>query len=188
MKIKAIERIVKGARQIHIHNDPKYGQWIEMGGAMYPLEGLPKLNGDQLLAFLDVPEDKRNSYDVINSDYLPSVFNYADSADKEEALEPSFIHINYCGTVFEAVATDSGMAFIDSRLLKPFDDLENGIALFERHTLAGDTYIAVKSGLLLKGILLPSRCISERFSDELMRIAKLTALALENDTNGVVEE
>ena len=188
MKIKAVERIVKNVRQIRIHNDPRYGQWIEAGGAMYPLEGLPRISGDQLLALLDVPEDKRNGYEVINSDTLPRLFDYEDSTEKEEALETSFIRINYCGTVFEAVATDSGMVFIDIKLLKPFDDLENGIALFERRTVSGDTYIAVKSGLLLKGIILPAKCISERLSDELTRIAKLTALALENDTNGVVEE
>ena len=63
--------------------------------------------------------------------------------------------------------------YVDTAYLKPFGD---NAMLYERRGKTGRLYIAVKEGLLLKGIILPM-ILERTFMDDLLEIARLTRFA-----------
>ena len=73
-----------------------------------------------------------------------------------------------------------GIVFLDTNLLKPFAD-EKSVELYERRTKSGEIYIAVKTGLLLLGVILPVRVINETFIEMLSDLTNLSIYEWEQE-------
>lgn len=58
--------------------------------------------------------------------------------------------------------------YINTRYLEPFADIETGYEIYERTREDGMLYFAIKSGLILRGIVLPSFG-DEKFIKELLK-------------------
>jgi len=179
MKIKAIEAICKQQRHIRLYNTAR-GQWISAGSAAYPLYSLPKLDEDGLLTIFDIPEDKRSKYYVEIGDKLPSAYDFSDASDGEAMLEIYPIEVSAYGGIVVPIVTSLGVVYINKKQLKPFDDIERGVDLYERINDAGQLYIAVKDGFMLCGIILPLNIITKEFTEELCKLADLTAVSYSN--------
>ena len=179
MKIKAIEAICKQHKHIRLYNTGRQ-QWISAGSAAYPINFLPAMNEDYLLAILDVPEDKRSKYFVEFGDTLPAAYSFFDTAVGETLLEQYPIEVSVYGGIVVPLVTSLGMVFINKDYLKPFKDIKRGVDLYERINDAGELYIAVKDGFMLCGLILPLDIINKEFSDSLCKLAELTRVSFEN--------
>lgn len=111
---------------------------------------------------------------------LPPHINFEDGDDGEQLLERGAIAFYAQGRTLEPLKTSQGIAFINTRYLKPFSDIDAGYELYERTTAQGKPYIAVKSGFMLLGIISPYDLVNETFINNLDEILKLSRIALFN--------
>ena len=83
-------------------------------------------------------------------------------------LERSKISICLNGIELEPLKTSQGIMYINTRYLEPFADIETGYEIYERTRTDGMLYFAIKSGLILRGVVLPSFG-DEKFIKELLK-------------------
>lgn len=166
MKIKAIAALMKKKRRISIFDDEKNGvQWISDGYAAYPLYGLPELDGDTLLTVLDVPEKEREKY-IVRRGMLPRAPCFSDTDGTERRLPPpALISIGYGGEVLAPARTSLGLAFYNPEYLRPVSD--GPFEMYERESAEGKMYLAVKSGFLLRALILPGEPNEEDIAQRL---------------------
>ncbi len=167
MKLKQIEAILKAEKTI-IVSETSACQWLGNGAAFYPVYNLPKLTKDNIFTMFDITEEKRDK------------FYFEDGDDSEQLLERGAIAFYAQGRTLEPLKTSQGIAFINTRYLKPFSDIDAGYELYERTTAQGKPYIAVKSGFMLLGIISPYDLVNETFINNLDEILKLSRIALFN--------
>lgn len=161
MKIKQIESILKQEKTIIVAETPSC-QWLSNGAAFYPVYNLPKLTKENIFTLFDVAEDKREKF-YFEERALPTFLNFEDGDSTEQMIERGTMSIIAQGRVLEPLKTSQGIAFINSRYLKPFADADNGYELYERIDEFGRVYIAVKSGFMLLGIIAPYDLVSDSF-------------------------
>ena len=174
MKIKAIESICKNEKRIAIFHNPRGVQWIGAIGAMYPLYSMPELSEETVYTAFDIVEDNRGKINYTEEQELPSIYDYSDFALGEVELLTSKLRIQYRGVTLLPVRTSGGIVYINKVYLSPFSDSKNGVRLCERQDKNGNTYLVVKDGMLLLGIILPYDVVDEDFAKELSNIADLT--------------
>lgn len=175
MKIKSVTSICKSNKTIILSENKSY-QWISDGAAIYPMFGLPKMTKDQVLTMFDIPEDKRNGFYFEEKSFPKICFD--DSVTDETKLERAKLSLCVGGVMLEPLKTSQGITYINERYLKPFDDAP--IELYERNTRDGQTYIAIKEGFLLTGIITPYDPINEDFVNMLNDLYTLSNIAFEN--------
>lgn len=59
MKFTDIAKVAKRDKVCYIMDDVDGSQWLNTMDAVYRLEGLPKMNSDDFLNLLGVPENKK---------------------------------------------------------------------------------------------------------------------------------
>lgn len=176
MKIKAIEAIIKANKTIVIIKEDGC-QWLGNGSALYPLYDFPKMNQQNIFAMFDIPEDKREKYAYRESTGETLSGLLADDYPGEMQVGQVFgLSLLINGAVTRILDTSQGAMFIDQRYLKPFCD--DSIELFERKGADGRTYIAVKKGFFLAGLILPLHVIDEKFCKDLFSIYDMCRAAL----------
>lgn len=161
MKIKQVEQILKSDKTIIIYEGPNC-QWLGCRGAIYPAYNLPPLDEKSLFAMFDISEDDRSKY-YFKADGELGNISLDDVNINEEPIERNMFWLHRDGRVLEPLKTSNGIVFIDCKYLKPFAKEAVCVELYERKTLSGATYIAVKSGFMLAGIILPHKVINEIF-------------------------
>ncbi len=179
MKISKIESLCKNAKRIMIFNTPTV-QWISDGHALYPLYGLPKLEANNIFVIFDIPEDKRGKIYFDEHRELPSRLDISDSTENEREIMPEGVTLIYYGKTLLPIRGSQGIIFLDKKYLEPFGDLKHGYTLFERVFSDGRSYVAVKDGMLLAGLILPESIANATLADMLVNIGELTAVAAEN--------
>ena len=155
MKVKDIAAICRRENQIIIYdntNGSSVQQYIGTGAAVYKLENLPYLNEDNIITLFDISEKKREDI-YINLVQAPGVLNLEDFASGEVIAEKLNIVITYAGTAFNAIKTADGVYFINSAYLHPFKNIEQTEIYFRQGKIS---YFAVKVGLLLQAVILPT--------------------------------
>lgn len=173
MKIKAVEKLCRAQRCMTLVGTEAGSQWIGVGMAIYPLYGFPQMDENSVFAWMDVPEKKRKDFSFRYECELPEPFDFSDSCDGERILIRMNYSFNTSFGCMEPINVSEGVIYLDSAYLKPFGE---GALLYERRSKSGRIYIAVKEGLLLKGIILPMR-IERSFAEDLLDIARQTMLA-----------
>lgn len=186
MKIKQIEAILKTQKTI-IVSETKECQWLSNGEACYPVYNLPKLTRENIFTMFDINESKWDKF-YFKEQELPSHINFSDEDEAELMVEQSKIEFNVSGRTLVLLKTSQGMVFINARYLRPFSDLVDGFELYERTSKAGTPYIAVKSGFVLLGVILPYDLINEKFIVELEDILNFSKMSLFNKQSKMTEE
>ena len=179
MKIKAIESICKANKTILL-GEAGGVQWISDGGGCYPLHGLPILDEGNVFTIFDIPEDKRNKFLFDLSGTFLKAPDISDTVPGEQQLEQGKLALYVGGRVLIPLKTALGLVFINNKHLTPFNDSENGITLFERTDESEKTYIVVKDGFLLVGIIYPLNVITKGLVSELDTLSKLALVAALN--------
>lgn len=117
----------------------------------------------------DIPEEKASKF-LFEIRALSQTLdvNVKDIDATENLLERSKISICLNGIELEPLKTSQGIMYINTRYLEPFADIETGYEIYERTRKDGMVYFAIKSGLILCGIVLPSFG-DEKFIKELLK-------------------
>lgn len=178
MKLKQIEAILKAEKTI-IVSETLSCQWLGNGAAFYPVYNLPKLTQDNIFTMFDIAEDKRDKF-YFEERELPSFINFEDGDESEEMLDRGSIAFYAQGRTLEPLKTSQGIAFINTRYLKPFTDSQAGYELYERTDKLGRPYIVVKSGFVLLGVISPYDLVNEGFVQTLEEILNLSKVTLFN--------
>lgn len=181
MKIKKIAQICAGQKTIYVHNQECKGdlvrQWVGDGVAMYPLDGLPYMDDEALLALMDVPIDKRDKWTVRDVG-LGSLVSLDDIDPDEVDVLPYDLTVNTGRTLMPFDGGARGTLWIQQRYLAPTDDIDI-VRYCARPTTGGGRVIAVKIGLVLMGIIMPLRMSADKngLGRQLMDIADGTIVA-----------
>ena len=168
MILKAISKLCKKRKRIALYTDRRDDcQWIGDGSSLYPLYGMPELDEETVFAVLDIPEDKREGY-VVTWEPWPQNINAGDEAAERPLLSSP------CGIVWKKMAlmparTSLGLRFYNPEYLKPLADADS-FELYERETPDGQIYLAVKTGFLLRAILLPMLPEPEAIAEHLKQL------------------
>jgi len=181
MKIKAIESICKSNKTIML-GEVGGVQWISDGGGCYPLHGLPILDEGNVFTIFDIPEDKRDKFLFNDTGSFAENPSFEDTEPGEMVLEQGGLALYASGRFLIPLKTGSGLVFINNRRLAPFSDSDQGVTLNERTGKSGRTYIAVKDGFLLAGIIYPVNVITKELVHELDELHKLALIAALNST------
>lgn len=176
MKIKKVEALCKSDRRIILYEGDGV-QWIGNGCAAYPLHNMPVLDETNVFTLFDVAEKDREKH-YLRSEELPAALDFNDSSDTEVMLDRVPIDLYISGHGVASYVGSSGIIFVEIRYLAPFIKQEGGFELYERFTKIGKPYIAVKSGLFLVGVIMPSNgIITSDFIENLEYIASLSRVA-----------
>lgn len=166
MVIKAIAALCKRAKRIELYAPGNTGcQWIGDGHCLFPLIGMPALDDETVFAVLDIPEDKRPGY-LVSYKQLPEAYSVADDDPTERLVQPSALGVVFKEEPLMPARTSLGLWFFNPDYLKPLRDLD-GYELYERHTESGLPYLAVKTGFLLRAVILPKLPNPEKLLEEL---------------------
>lgn len=178
MKLKQIEAILKEQKTIIVFETP-YCQWLGNGADFYPVYNLPKLTQSNIFTMFDIADDKRDKF-YFEERELPRYLNFEDADDSETILDRGKIELFVKGIKLEPIKIQQGIAFINSRYLKPFSDSEAGYELYERTDDLGRPYIVAKSGFMLLGIFATYDIVNEEFIETLETIVSLSKVTLFN--------
>ena len=175
MKLKKIEKICKASRSVHIYDDvftvgDESGldcQWIGDESAMYAIDGAPYLDENGVRVLFDIGENNRPKITVVHRDRLPSGICLSDTCEGEEPLEPVDLKMSLGGIPLYLLRDVSGsMIVIRDVYRTPFDDW-GACTCYKRIGESGEPYVAVKTGFVLRGVILPYNCITDSFVDAL---------------------
>lgn len=151
MKIKKIESLCKKAKRI-VLLDNKNEQWAGNGYALYALLGMPKLNEETVLKVFSMDDP-----DKYAAQYIKSIDGICleDMVSDEIEATVNPIGISLGEIELLVLMSEIGVFFIQKRFLAPVADMP---AL--NYTLrkgSNGYYVAIKSGMLLVGIIMPMR-------------------------------
>lgn len=184
MEIKKIINLCKKSGQLRIFEN-EGAQWISDGYACYPLFGLPLFDEASICAAYDITAKKAAKMHITFDLNLPLNLDFSDDTENEmqrergEALFGALIPIT----------TSHGIEFIQSKYLTPFSDSDDKMLfIYERTSEAGNTYFAVKDGLMLVGLIMPYDCINEGFVKRLRDVAEQCEITLYNKQNNAERE
>lgn len=171
MKFKKVESIIKERKAIHIYRDGN-NDWISDGTAAYLTPDMPTISPVEMLRLFDVSEEKILTFNCKEYPNTPTELNFKDDDKRENVVDRQRIHICISGEVYEPVITMRGMYYINVKYLKPFkgEDFE----IYERYSADKKVYFAVKSGMFIMGIIMPSIMPAERIIEWATKIAELT--------------
>ena len=191
MKIKKIVQICAEQKTIYVHNQRGKGdlvrQWVGDGVAMYPLDGLPYMDDEALMALFDVPPDKRANW-TVRAFSLGAAVSLDDVDPDEADVLPYDLTVNTGRTLMPFDGGPRGTLWIQQRYLAPTDDIDI-VRYCARPTTGGGRVIAVKSGLVLMSIILPLRMTADKngLGRQLMDIANGTIVAEADARRAAVE-
>ena len=153
MKLKKIEGIIKKSKSVAIvENGGAF--WLGNERAMFPTY-FEHMSLDALMTMFDLDEEKRESITEIPSELVARA-DTGDSCSNEELLKRVPMRIVWGKPLLPLYVSDrKEIYYIDERLLEPVRDAKEGIELYLRRDAAGKPYIAVKSGMLLIGLIEP---------------------------------
>lgn len=182
MKIKSIAAICKKNKQVVIFNrysgDEAVTQYIGDGGAVYPINGLPELDEENLLTIFDVPEKQRADW-FVKYMSIPDGISFDDTDANERIIEQGNLSIVYAGKTLKPLQTRRGLVFIESRYLSPMSDYMDVLELYERFTPSGTPYIVAKAGFMLQAVIMPYDAINAQFVKRLQELAEQCAVSLD---------
>lgn len=185
MKFKKIIDLCKRSETMYLYNAEDGTQWISDGYSMFPINGMTELSIDMICRMFDISDSKREKMMTNHFLTLPESFDFSDIPISENACSIFTAELRYSGKQLVAIRTSSGIKFIEKSYLAPFDDEDKSMTeLYERTMQSGETYFAVKKGLLLRGIILPIKIVSEKFVNELELMSTLCRAEYENRMSG----
>ena len=186
MKITRLAAMAKEHKSVTLINTQEEGQTIRqhvmIGDAVYPLDGFPVLDGDELLAVLDVPLEKRKEYYVIigtMEDWEGMQLLTADAhhTDREASMMECVVCTPW-STVMAAY-TQSGVVFLKAEGRKVIDK-EKDVSWWSRTMKSGATALIAKKGMQQIAAFMPcGNWMSDGICEELWHIAQAARSSME---------
>lgn len=158
MKFKRIASLCNKAKNYVLYDkqDSTGGntQWLGDGCAAYPLDGLPQLDEDSLCKMFDITEKKKGSMLISRRAWDKRVS--ADDTDPNETMADEMdLGLTQKGRELIPLIGRDGIIFIHSKYISPLEDEMEMLQMYERKTDTGQTYIAIKAGLLIRAVIFP---------------------------------
>lgn len=170
MKLKKISQLCNKQKAYIIYDKPTRNgdatQWLGDGCAAYPLDGLPLLDTDSLCRMFDISKEQRDKM-LIQQTAKPDGVCMDDAGPEEckaERMEPGIVR---GGREFIPLMTRAGIVFIQKKYLAPLDDEGVMLEFYERRTPGGQIYIAIKTGMLCRGLVFPVEIVDDKFVHQL---------------------
>ena len=179
MKLKKIESLIKRSKSVAIVEDGG-AFWLGNEQAMYPTY-LGSMDFNTLMTVFDLDEEKRESITEVASALIARA-DLADNVSGEKLLHRHPMRLVWDGplrALYESLSAKE-IFFIDERLLEPVADMKDGVELYLRRARDGSPYIAVKSGMLLVGLIEPTQMIDEMLLQHLKSLYDLGAATFKN--------
>ena len=170
MKAKKIYGIAKETKALNVWTSNDGRQFFNFGGAVYLIDGMPRMEAEEFLAYLDVPRSDREKWDVIETKTIDRLFS--DMNEDDITLAPHPISVVCGGRHLQAFVTDDGaVLWIDAEAFAPMAAAEWRFTL--RGSDIGEPYIAVTEGLYLMAVLhyelspnvMPGRTLDDRLRE-----------------------
>ena len=172
MIFKNLTALCRQHKRIYLFGNPEGLQWATEGGALYPLQGMPGMTGNELAQVFDVPEKDLDKYRIKQEETLPGGYCYLDEDEGELQLRPEPWILKRYDQLLVPVRTSRGLRFYNPEYLKPLKDMQNTLEIYERSTESGELYFAVKSGWMLQAIILPIAPEYGKLLDELLTLCQ----------------
>nr|DAG71406.1 MAG TPA: hypothetical protein [Caudoviricetes sp.] len=174
MKISKLARLAKSSGQAVLY-DTGGEQWLCVGGACYPLLGMPALDADTLPYALSLTEKEREKI-YIGRQELPEELDIYDYNTNDIQLKGRIIEFEDCGNYIQAydvteTTGETKAVLLDGKYLKPFEEYKDR-QLYYRRTESLE-YVVGMDGLNIIGALLPYRLDKEKLAENLSRLAML---------------
>ena len=179
MKVKALAQYCKKTKYITLLDDvDSQGavkrQYIHTGTALFPLDGLPLLNEETLLAILDVPQDERSEWEVRRGTTDAIGFYTEDNNDNDKVAELIGLDFWAGGYSVQPFYTPYGMVTIDADTRRVIADSKKTAEYFARKHGDNVTIIAKNGFMLIAAITPIRRWATEQIS---MYLSDVSALA-----------
>lgn len=176
MKITRLAALAKEHKSMVIINTMDHGQIVRqhlmIGLAVYPMDGLPLLDGGELLTMLDVPAEKRNEFSVCIRDMwdmMQWITTDNDTGDQEASVCETAVSLPWAEVV--PVYTQSGMVFIGNEYKRIIDN-EKCVSWWSRKVESGLVLVAKKGYQTIATIMQDNRWITDAVCEELWHIAQ----------------
>lgn len=167
MKLSKIWALLKQRKKVIVMQGSDC-QWIGDGYAAYPIYGnFPEITESTAQMLLDVGDKAWNNFSYEVKSIQP--FDESDVVKGEIMLEPVQMSLIFmCEELIPLTAGDY-IFYIPERHVKPFADCS--CTFYYRPK---DKLIAVKEGMLLRGVINPVYCSTDVFTQTLKKMASLT--------------
>lgn len=164
MKIKKITSLCKRNQMAFLWDvtdaEGVVHQWICTGNSAYPVDGLPYLSTENMVTIMDI-SDKQIEKMQIEHTPAPTNFDFSDTADIEYPAGAAQFSIIYGGETYLIFNAEGNTRFVKYECMAPIYKEHEGVEIWLRKSEAGSPYFAVKAGLLLVGIVMPSNNLDE---------------------------
>lgn len=150
MKISKLASLIKEYKIITVLNTEYEGeitrQHIVVGGAMYPLDGWPRMDKEALLTILDIPQEKRKEYNYTERAHTEYTMQFVADALPEVDSFAAEMSVRLKGRWGEMIPfnTENGVMFVDADYVKVIADVD-GLEWYLR-TLDGGNMMVAKYG------------------------------------------
>jgi len=183
VKIKTLGAMCKRAGDFRLYDQRNSEgsivvQWLGDGGAIYPLHGLPRLGEEHIAAFFELTEKQLEKISVRHYEELPEKLNFDDYDPAEVALDDREMTLAYGKYIVKPLITRDGLELINNEYMTPLADVADHLMIHERKTEGGQTYFAVKMGLMLVGLVMPLNLIEDQFVENVEGLAVKARAAL----------
>ncbi|MBQ4347361.1 MAG: hypothetical protein IJC39_02820 [Firmicutes bacterium] len=169
MKIKDIGTLCKSRKVIYIATERDEQQYIGDGAALYKINGLPLLNGEEVKTLFDIKAKDREKVTVIDYDGQPLDMN--DYSDGEVRADAAYFTFCYGEKVLLPLGTAEEIILIEYKYLKPVSDEQEYQNFWKRTDNNGNSYIVVKNGMLAQAAILPFVIKDKAFINKLYELA-----------------
>lgn len=184
MKITRLAALAKEHKTITLIDTEGDGeiirQHVMIGLAVYPLDGFPLLDEDELLTVLDVPVDKRMDYSVYTRGmWADMMLVTADNhhSDREASLADTMICTTWADVI--PAYTQSGMTFVNAEYRRVIEK-EKDVSWWSRTMPSGATLLVAKRGYQAIATIMPdNRWLTDDVCDDLWHIAQAARDKLE---------
>lgn len=188
MRFKAVISLCKKAKQV-VLCDHKGIQWIGDGAALYAMYDMPEMGEGAICAVCDISDSQADKILFKEFKGEPAGVSLELNCADEVLLDQCDIALKTGGKELLAFGTSTGMEFVEAAYLRPFGDVERDyLEVYERRTPDGLPYFAVKTGILLLGLISPEHVITDRFVKDISYLARGCVTTLENEKAKTAEE
>lgn len=159
MKIKSVIKLCKRNRTAILYNQiddngEVIQQYIGDGASVFPLDGLPMLEADNIPALFGIAGKDRSKWTILQQ-LLPHEISVKDTEANEIMMESTGLVVDFGGVKVGAMKADGKTVWFDTAYTEPIDAMEGMFGIYLRKSKTGTRYIVMKRGLELAGIALP---------------------------------
>ncbi len=191
MKIKKIATVITSGSTISLQ-DVKEGdsvvQWVGDIATLYRLDNVPYLQETSFYSVFDIEKSKQDKYDYYHNNIGNIRALTEDLSPNETSLYRTMVEIKYKGVSFVGMFGEGEMLLVDSKYLKPLQDLEQ-IGYWRRRDTSGQAYIVAKDGMLATAIIYPTKIGRTKKDTALMsELKEITKIVHQNWLESQSEE